>query len=68
MNPPLRYCPRDFNGDMTDPRNLAYCQEIQRERGHECRVKGCPYCAEAEVVEDKAPVQDRPAPVQRGLF
>jgi hypothetical protein len=28
---------------------------------HECRVKGCPYCVEAEVVEDKAPV-----PVQRG--
>ena len=29
----------------------------------ECRVKGCPYCMEAEVVEDKAPV-----PVHRGLF
>lgn len=68
MNPPLRYCPRDFNSDMTDPRNLAYCQEIQRERGEECRKKGCPYCVEVEVVEDKAPAQDRPAPVQRGLF
>lgn len=68
MNQPLRYCPRDFNSDMTDPRNLTYCQEIQRQDGEACRKKRCPYCVEAEVAEDKAPVQDRPAPVQRGLF
>ena len=64
----MNFCPWSFNSDMTDPGNLAYCREIQLERGHECRMKGCPYCAAAEVVEDKAPVQDRPAPVQRGLF
>lgn len=59
----MHLCPSVYGADMADPANLAYCREIQRERGHECRVKGCPYCVEAEVVEDKAPV-----PVQRGLF
>ena len=64
----MNLCPRVYGADMTDPANLAYCHWIQRERGEECRKEGCPYCVEAEVVEDKAPVQDRPAPVQRGLF
>lgn len=59
----MHLCPSAYGADMTDPANLAYCREIQRERGHECRAKGCPYCVEAEVVEDKAP-----APVQLGLF
>lgn len=43
MTPPLRYCPRDFNSDMTDPRNLTYCQEIQRQDGEACRKKRCQY-------------------------
>ena len=64
----MNLCPRVYGADMTDHANLDYCREIQRERGHECRMKGCPYCAAAEVAEDKAPVQDRPAPVQLGLF
>ena len=64
----MNFCPRDFNGDMTDPRNLAYCREIQRQDGGACRKKRCGYCEAAEVVEDKAPVLDRPDPVQRGLF
>ena len=64
----MNLCPRVYGADMTDPDVMGYCREIQRERGEECRKKGCPYCVEAEVVEDKAPVQDRPAPVQRGLF
>lgn len=64
----MNLCPRVYGADMADPANLDYCREIQRERGRECRAKGCPYCAAAEVAEDKAPVQDRPAPVQLGLF
>ena len=64
----MNLCPRFYGADMTDPDVMGYCREIQRERGHECRVKGCPYCVEAEVVEDKGPEHDRPAPVQRGLF
>ena len=46
----MNLCPRVYGADMTDPANLDYCREIQRERGHECRAKGCPYCAAAEVV------------------
>ena len=61
-------CPRAFGGDMTDPRNIAYCREIQRERGDDCRRNGCPYCEGEEAIDDKGPAQDRPAPVQRGLF
>ena len=53
---------------MTDRRNIAYCREIQRERGDDCRRNGCPYCEGEEAIDDKGPVQDRPAPVQRGLF
>ena len=48
MNQPLRYCPRDFNSDMTDPRNLAYCQEIQRQDGERCRRKRCQYLVQVE--------------------
>ena len=64
----MNFCPNAFNCDMTDPNNLMYCREIQRQGGEACRKKRCPYCVEAEVAEDKAPAQDRPAPVQRGLF
>ena len=53
MNPPLRFCPRDFNSDMTDPRNLAYCQEIQRQDGEACRKKRCQYYIQAEREEAK---------------
>ena len=52
MNPPLRFCPRDFNSDMTDPRNLAYCQEIQRQDGEACRKKRCQYYVQVEREEE----------------
>ena len=63
MNPPLRYCPRDFNSDMTDPRNLAYCHSIQRQNGAACRKKRCAYCVVVEKVEP-----ERTAGVQGSLF
>ena len=63
------YCPMDFNEDMADPGNLAYCREIQHERRGECRWRGCPYAdGAAKMGDDKGPEQDRPAPVQLGLF
>ena len=49
----MNLCPRVYGADMTDPANLDYCREIQRERGRECRMKGCPYCVEAEEVAAK---------------
>lgn len=64
----MNLCPRVYGADMTDTDVMGYCREIQRQDGEACRKKGCPYCEAAEVVEDKAPAQDRPAPVQRGLF
>lgn len=53
MTPPLRYCPSEFGGDMTDPRNLAYCQEIQRQDGEACRKKRCQYYVHVEREEAK---------------
>lgn len=53
MTPPLRYCPRDFNSDMTDPRNLAYCQDIQRQDGAACRKKRCQHYVYVERDEAK---------------
>ena len=67
MNPPLRYCPRDFNSDMTDPRNLAYCQEIQRQNGEACRKKRCPYYVQVEREEVKPCVRS-PEVIQGWLF
>lgn len=65
----MSYCPRHYGADMEDPRNLAYCRQIQRERGDECRRSRCMYCEAKEAERDeKGPVLDRPAPVQRGLF
>lgn len=58
----MNFCPREFNSDMTDPRNLAYCHEIQRQDGAACRKKRCPYYA----VEKVEP--DRTAGVQGSLF
>jgi hypothetical protein len=63
----MNLCPRVYGADMTDPANLDYCRKIQQERGEECRRERCPHCA-GEVAEDKGPVQDRPAPMQRGVF
>ena len=70
MNPPLRYCPRDFNGDMTDPRNLAYCREIQRKDGALCLKKQCAFCVVGDLVgaNKNGAEPERPTPVQRGLF
>ena len=67
MNPPLRYCPRDFNSDMTDPRNLAYCQEIQRQDGEACRKKRCQYHVQAEREEAKPCVRSSEV-IQGRLF
>lgn len=65
----MNLCPRVYGADMADPENLRYCRQIQHERRGECRWRGCPYAdGAAEVGEDKGPEQDRPAPVQRGLF
>ena len=44
----MNFCPNAFNCDMTDPRNLMYCREIQRTDGAACRKKRCPYCVDAE--------------------
>ena len=63
----MNLCPRHFGADMADQANLDYCRKIQQERGEDCRRERCQYCA-GEVAEDKGPVQDRPAPVQGGLF
>ena len=49
----MNFCPREFNSDMDDPRNLAYCHSIQRQDGAACRKKRCPYCVETEEVEAK---------------
>ena len=35
----MSYCPRAFNEDMTDPRNIVYCREIQRKNGETCRKR-----------------------------
>ena len=60
----MNFCPREFNSDMTDPRNLAYCRSIQRQNGAACRKKRCPYL----VADSKDKVVERPGKVQRGLF
>ena len=60
----MNFCPREFNSDMTDPRNLAYCREIQRQNGAACRKKRCAYL----VADSKDKVVERPEKVQRGLF
>ena len=49
----MNFCPREFNSDMTDPRNLSYCQEIQRQDGEACRKKRCQYYVQAECEEVK---------------
>ena len=59
----MNFCPRDFNSDMTDPRNLAYCQDIQRQDGEACRKKRCAHCVVVEKVEP-----ERTAGVQGSLF
>ena len=46
----MNFCPREFNSNMTDPSNLAYCHEIQRQEGVACRKKRCPFCVEVEKV------------------
>ena len=60
----MNFCPREFNSGMTDPRNLAHCQEIQRQDGEACRKKRCAYL----VADSKDKVVERPEKVQRGLF
>ena len=60
----MNFCPNAFNQDMTDPRNLDYCHEIQRHDGERCRKKRCPYL----VADSKDKVAERPEKVQRGLF
>ena len=67
MNPPLRYCPRAFNGDMTDPRNLAYCREIQRQDGEACRKKRCAYFVQVDS-EERTPSIRKNDIVQGRLF
>ena len=64
------YCPWDFNEDMTDPGNLAYCREIQRKDGALCRKKQCAFCVVDELVgaNKNGAEPERPTPVQRGLF
>ena len=55
----MNFCPREFNSDMDDPRNLAYCHSIQRQDGEACRKKRCQYCVEAEpeLTAEKAVVE-----------
>ena len=60
----MNFCPREFNSDMTDPRNLAYCHSIQRQNGEACRKKRCPYCVDAEPARTEA----RTAGEQGSLF
>lgn len=49
----MNFCPRKFNSDMTDPRNLAYCQEIQRQDGEACKKKRCQHYVRVEREEVK---------------
>ena len=69
MNTAAAYCPRAYGEDMTDPINLAYCHEVQRQNGDACRKKRCGYCvvAEDKVGDDKRPYKPEP-PRQVGLF
>ena len=60
----MNLCPRSFNSDMTDPRNIEYCRAIQRQDGERCRKKRCAYL----VADSKDKVVERPEKVQRGLF
>ena len=59
----MNFCPREFNSDMTDPRNIAYCHSIQRQNGAACRKKRCAHCVVVEKVEP-----ERTAGVQGSLF
>ena len=70
MNTAAAYCPRAFSEDMTDPINLAYCREVQRQNGDACRKKRCGYCVtvdETASATDKRPDKPDP-PRQVGLF
>ena len=69
MNTAASYCPRAFHEDMTDPINLAYCREVQRQNGEACRKKRCGYrvTVDEAVGEDKRPDKPEP-PRQVGLF
>ena len=60
----MNFCPNAFNSDMTDPRSIAYCHEIQRTDGDACRKKRCPYCVAAE----PARTTERTAGEQGSLF
>ena len=66
----MNFCPRAFNSDMTDPRNMEYCREIQRKEGALCRKKQCAFCVVGDLVgaNKNGAEPERPTPVQRGLF
>ena len=59
----MNFCPNAFNQDMTDPRNLDYCHEIQRQNGAACKKKRCAYCVVAEKADP-----ERTVGVQGSLF
>lgn len=63
----INFCPRDFNSDMADPGNLAYCREIQRQDGEACRKKRCQYFVQVER-EEVRPCNRKIDIVQGRLF
>ena len=63
----MNFCPREFNQDMTDPRNIEYCQEIQRQDSERCRKKRCQYLVQVED-EKVAPCSRSRDDVQGRLF
>lgn len=63
----MNFCPNAFNQDMTDPRNLDYCHEIQRHDGERCRKKRCQYLVQVER-EEVRPCSHKSDIVQSRLF
>lgn len=63
----MNFCPNAFNCDMTDPRNIAYCQEIQRQDGEACRKKRCAYFVQVDR-EERTPSIRKNDIVQGRLF
>ena len=68
MNTAAAYCPRAFSEDMTDPLNIAYCREVQRQNGAACRKKRCGYYVVVDETVDPDKRPSIPEPEQGRLF
>ena len=68
MNTAAAYCPLAFCEDMTDPLNIAYCREVQRQNGDACRKRRCGYCVAVDEPVDTDKRASIPEPEQGRLF